>query len=278
MRVKQGQGYRIQTTVEQRNLDGTYTKVDPTTIVGTLLLPDQTTTPFTPSKDAVGEYHADLSPTLLAAQTGPYQWKVITTGPGAGEQDGSFEVVDPFAAELLSVEDGRAVLNLVGDSQDAELEVYVAAVTEAIEDDIGPVGRRTVTETVYPENGILFLKVKPVLSITSVTPYLGIALGSSAYMLTPAGNIYPAAYSTGFYAAYYTVVYVAGRTSVQAKVNLAARMVLKHLWSFQQGPSATIRAGFGPDNSELTSEAFAYVKSYGVQDLLKREKLAPSSP
>lgn len=276
-RVKQGQGYRIQTTVEQRNLDGTYTKVDPTTILGTLLLPDQTTQSFTPTKDAVGEYHADLSPTLLATLTGHWQWKVITTGPGAGEQDGSFEVVDPFATELLSIEDARQHLNLTSDDQDAELEVYLAAVTEAIEAYIGPVGRRTVTETVYPSSGVLLLRTTPVLSLTSVTPYLSAALTVGSLTVdTSAGIVYPGSYG-GFYASRYDVVYVAGRAAVPAAVNLAARLVLQRLWDTQQGQSVSPRAGFGAEDlGDTGTAAFAYVKSYGVRELLDPYRLAPA--
>lgn len=268
-------GAPIRLSTEVRNLAGVLENAGGITL--SVLKPDQTTQVYAaPTNDGAGLYHQDV-PMLDIPQLGHYVYKWVSTGANSGVSSGDFDVIDPFAAEVLSLDDARAVCNLIDDSQDAELEVYIAAVTEAIEDDIGPVGRRTVTETVYPARGVLELRIKPVLSVTSITPYAGVALSSTVYTLRPGGFVYPATYAAGFYAPEYAVVYVAGRTTVQAKVNLAGREVLRHLWSFQQGPGAAQRAGFGVDNLALTSEAFSYVKSFGVQDLLKAEKLVPGS-
>lgn len=269
MRVKQGEGYRIQTTVRQRNLDGTYTLVDPGTIAGTLLFPDQTTAPFTPTKDTVGEYHADIAPATLS-QLGHYQWKVVTTGVGAGVQDGALDVVDPFATELLSLADAKQHLNITSTTNDAELETYIAAVTEAIEAYIGPVGRRTITETVSPSSGVLLLSTVPVLSLTSVTPYASAPLTVGSLTVKAAsGIVLPGAY-TGFYAATYDVIYTAGRASVPASVNTAGRLVLQRLWETQRGPMSST-----PFNAEIGAEptAFSYVMAYGVRELLDPYRL-----
>lgn len=243
----------------------------PGALTVTLTLPDLSTTPITPANPSTGRYTASY----VTTQAGRHWARWVATGANASAHSQMWDVEAADPGGILSLADARQITNIEGSSQDDELRLYIAAVTQAIEDDIGPVGRRTVTETVYPAAGVLDLRTKPVLSVTSITPYAGAALSSTVYTLRPGGFVYPATYAAGFYAPEYAVVYVAGRAVVQAKVNLAAREVLRHLWSFQQGPAATVRAGFGAENLDVMSEAFSYVKSYGVQDLLKAEKLPP---
>ncbi len=267
-RYPAGQPIRISWTIK----DLTGALVNPTAQTLTLLKPDQSTETFSaPSTIGTGLFYQDISATSLS-QVGPYQWKVVSTGTGAGVVTGGFDVVDPFATELISVEDAKDYLRKSGSStaDDDQLERMIAAVTDAVEAYIGPVGRRTVTEIVYPASGVLH-PAGPVLTVTSITPYAGVALGAGTYTLLPDGTIAPAVYSTGFYAAYYTVVYVAGRTSVPAAVGEAALAILGHLWSTsQRGGSASpqIIGAASADLVDVGSLAFSYLKSYGVRELL----------
>lgn len=272
MRYPTGQPVRITWTV--RDIAGALANPGAQTL--TLLRPDLTTQVYaSPSTTGTGLFHQDV-PVSDLTPNGHFQYKAVATGANAGVVSGAFDVYDPFDTEVLTIEDARAVCNLETDEQDAELEVYIAATTEAIEADIGPVGRRTITETVYPSSGVLLLRQTPVLSLTSVTPYLSAALtvGSLTFDAN-SGIVYPGVY-TGFWAGRYDVVYVAGRAQVSASVNLAARKTLKHLWSPDQyGASALPRAGFGGEE-DLASQAFSFVKSYGVQELLRAEKRPPA--
>lgn len=274
MRYQQGQPVRVDWRVY--DIDGT-TPVNPTTQTLTVLRPDATTQAYTsPSTSGTGVFYQVLPATDLT-QVGEYQWKVVTVGDGAGVVTDSFSVIDPFETELLSLDDARQHLNLTGTTNDAELEVYLAAVTDAIEAYIGPVGRRTVTETVYPTSGVLLLSTSPVLSITSITPYAGVALGAGTYSLRPGGFVYPATYAAGFYAPEYAVVYVAGRAAVPAAVNMAARLVLQRLWETQRGGSVSPQIiGAASADFGVEQTAFSYVKSYGVRELLDPYRLAPA--
>lgn len=281
MRVKKGAVVRIPTTVEQVNLDGTKTLVDPTTITGTLTFPDRVaTTGFNPVKDVVGKYYSSIQTSGLTPY-GNYQWTVRTTGAGEGVQDGSFDLVDPLDVELLSLDDAKQQLNLdlTKTTNDAELEVYVAAVTGAIESYVGPVGRRTVTDVVYPASGVIRLSTTPVLSLTSVTPASSAALTLSSLRLdASAGVIWPGTY-VGFYAASYTVVYVAGRAAVPPEVNMAARLVMADLWSSQRGGSASPQIiGAAPaDFGDLGGAVAVSLMSPQVRRLLDSYRLAPGS-
>lgn len=268
-------GAPIRLSTEVRNLAGALENAGALTL--SVLKPDQTTQVYsTPTNDGAGLYHQDV-PAADLTQLGHYQFRWLSTGANAGVSSGDFDVIDPFAAELLSLDDAKQHLNLTSTASDAELEVYLAAVTDAIEAYIGPVGRRTVTETAYPSSGVLLLRTTPVLSLTSVTPYASAALTVGSLVVdTSAGIVYPGTYG-GFWATSYTVVYVAGRAAVPAAVNMAARLVLQRLWETQRGGSASpqIIGAASPDLG-VEQTAFSYLMAYGVREMLAPYRLAPA--
>jgi hypothetical protein len=99
-----GNPVRLSNTVRQRNADGTLTLVNPTTAVYTVLRPDGTTQTYSsPTSDGTGLLHQDLSDTADVTQLGVYQWKLKTTGAGAGTATGSFQIVESFALPDLEV-------------------------------------------------------------------------------------------------------------------------------------------------------------------------------
>lgn len=83
-----GQVVTLSTTVM---VDGVLT--DPTSITLTTLDPDGTESNYPATKDAVGEYHVDLTPTLV----GHYAWRWVSTGTAAGADEGEFDVLAAFA-------------------------------------------------------------------------------------------------------------------------------------------------------------------------------------
>lgn len=252
MRIAQGSGYRIPTTVQQRNIDGTYTLVDPGAITGTLQYPDLTTTGFTPTKDSVGQYHADLAPATLS-QTGAYRWKVVTTGTGAGVAFGSFAVYDPFAGEIVPLEDIKQQLNIATTTTDSELRDYITAASAVVDLMCGPVIPRTVTETLgrpYLGTWALVVSQAPIISVTSIVSQL---VGGQTYapadllLNTDAGIIQILA--GGYFYGTLTVTYVAGRALVPPALNMAARIIVQHMWETQRGP--TSRPGLSGDDTSV---------------------------
>ncbi|MGC4769205.1 hypothetical protein ACLQ25_09520 [Micromonospora sp. DT44] len=126
-------------------------------------------------------------------------------------------------ADIVSVAEVKQQLNIPDDdtSQDAELAVYVAAVTEVVEGIVGPVDPRAVTETHDGGTEVLILRQPPVLSVTSVTEGGTAVTGYTAAL--DSGVLYR---TGGWWAsgrASVTVVYQAGRTSIPAAVKLAAK-------------------------------------------------------
>lgn len=273
-RYQLGQPVRLSTEV--RDINGALANAG--TLALTLLRPDGTTQAYaSPTNDSTGKYHQDV-PAADLTLTGHWQYKWVATGTNAGVSSGAFDVYDPWDSELLSLDDAKQHLNITSTTNDSELELYLAAVTDAIEAYIGPVGRRTVTETVYPSSGVLLLGTTPVISLTSVTPYAGTGLTVGTLILSAsAGIVYPGTYST-FYAASYDVVYTAGRASVPTAVQMAARLVLQRLWETQRGGSSSPARVIGAVGEDFSTEsaAFAYVVSYGVRELLDPYRRAPA--
>lgn len=273
-RYPAGQPIRISWTIK----DLTGALVNPTAQTLTLLKPDQSTETFSaPSTTGTGLFYQDISATSLS-QVGPYQWKVVSTGTGAGVVTGGFDVVDPFATELISVEDAKDYLRKSGSStaDDDQLERLVAAVTGVVESMIGPVGRRTVTETVYPSSGVLLLSTTPVLSLTSVTPYAStpLTVGSLTFGAT-SGVVYPGTYGS-FWARSYDVVYVAGRTSVPAAVGEAALIILNHLWAPQVGGTGGVQVGGVDTSGEPFTTGFGFAIPNRAKELLAPYRLTPA--
>lgn len=273
-RYPTGQPVRLSTTV--RDVAGVLANAGALTL--TVLKPDLTTQSYgSPTNDGTGLYHQDI-PTADIAATGHYQYKWVATGSNAGVSSGALEVYDPFDSELLSVEDGKQHLNIPSTTTtyDAELEGYVAAVTDAVEGIVGPVGRRTVTETVYPSSGVLLLGQSPVISLTSVTPYASTALSLGTLSTDVSyGIVRPLYGSPGLWASSYTVVYVAGRTAVPAAVSLAARIILGHLWETQRGGTTSPQI-IGADTAELTPFGLGFALPNRALELLAPYRRAPA--
>lgn len=250
-RIKQGNGYRIPTTVQQRNLDGTYTLVTPTTIVGTLQFPDQTTAPFTPTLDGVGLYHSDLSPATLT-ELGHYQWQVQTSGPGASTQIGVIDVSAGLAPTHVDFFDAKARLN-VSSLADAEIQDMIDSAISEQEQRVGPVAPRIASKIVTPSSGVLLLP-PPVISITSITPAGGSPLSLVGLDLSglSAGIVRPGSSAYWWSATAYTVVFVAGRNPVPQDLVEAALLRVQASYETQRGPT-TLPLSDGGDFAPSTS-------------------------
>lgn len=258
-----GAPVRIPITVSQLNVDGTTTLVNATTVTilvklaqadGTLLT---TGTYSAPVNDSVGKYHQDI-PAADLTGLGHYQYTVTTTGPGAGVTFGDFDVFDPFETAVLPLADAKDMLNIpqTVTTSDAELAAFIATIETSLEGYTGgPIINRTITSehaTLMDRQTVLVVRQRPLVSVTSIVSVAsGTALDISAGLdIDPNAGTVRRKLGYPFYGPYFAwlpdmlITYVAGwGTSVPATFNLVARIILKHLWDTQHGPSARPQMG-----------------------------------
>ncbi|MEW2570496.1 head-tail connector protein [Streptomyces sp. NPDC047070] len=180
---------------------------------------------------------------------------------------------------LLTLEEAKLQLNLTTDTDDEELQTYVDAVTAPIEEYIGPVEPREVTERQDAEGGrrILVLRTTPVLSLTSVEPLLagGVSHPVGGLVLDPdTGEV--RRYDGGWFRGLLLFTLQAGRTTTPPTVNLAARMLVQHLWRTQRPGRSGGLPGGGEDYSVgQPIPGFGYAVPNRVLELLAPYRLPP---
>jgi hypothetical protein len=181
---------------------------------------------------------------------------------------------------LLTLDEAKAQLDIVSDSHDAELTAYIEAITAPIERHVGPVLDRPVSEIVRGRGPALALTQAPVVSLTSLTPLSqgGAAIDvGEVYVDHDAGTLYRrdgGAFTGGPWHA----DYVAGRGgTVPPTINLAARILLQHLWRTQYGASRALGGIGGGDDYSVTepTAGWGYAIPNRVLQLLEPFKVAP---
>ncbi|WP_405994964.1 head-tail connector protein [Streptomyces sp. NBC_00986] len=182
---------------------------------------------------------------------------------------------------LLTLAEAKKQLNITSDTDDDELQTYVDAVTPVIEEYIGPVEPREVTERLDAESGrrALVLRTTPVLSLTSVEPLLtgGITYPVDGLVLDPdTGEVRRR--DGGWFRGLLLFTLQAGRTEVTPTVNLAARMLVQHLWRTQHPSRSGGLPGGGEDYSVgQPIPGFGYAVPNRVLELLAPYRLPPGS-
>jgi hypothetical protein len=180
---------------------------------------------------------------------------------------------------LLTLDDAKAQLNITGDSSDAELTAYIDAVTPVIEEYVGPVEARKVVEQHDAGSGrrVLVMRSTPVLSLTSVEPLLtgGISYPVAGLVLDPdSGEIRPRDHRR--FCGLLEVTAQTGRSEVPATINLAARILVQHLWRTQRPARSGALPGGGDDYSVSEPIAgFGYAVPNRVLELLAPYRLPP---
>jgi hypothetical protein len=179
---------------------------------------------------------------------------------------------------LITLEQAKAQLDLETASHDTELQLYIGALTSAIERHTGPVENRTVTEVVNSRGPLLALTQAPAVSLTSITPVLtgGLAIDVADVALDGDSAVVRRLDGGSFYGGPWTVVYTAGRgATVPDTIQLAALMLLQHLWRTQYG-AARGSVGGGDDVSVTEPiPGFGYAIPYRVLQLLEPYKVPP---
>lgn len=181
---------------------------------------------------------------------------------------------------LLTLADAKKQLNLTTSTDDDELQTYVDAVTPVIEEYIGPVEPREVTERLDAEGGrrVLVLRTMPVLSLTSVEPVLtgGISYPVDGLDLDPdTGEVRRK--DGGCFRGLLLFTVQAGREGgVTPTINLAARMLVQHLWRTQRPNRSGGLPGGGEDYSVTQPiVGFGYAVPNRVLELLAPYRLPP---
>ena len=265
MRVALGQPVRVSTEV--RDLSATL--IDPTTITLTVHKPDATVVNYaSPTKDSTGKYHQDIPATDLAL-LGHYSFVWTTTGVAAGvSPPGDFDVYDPFEIAVLPLQDAKDALNIpqTNTAYDIEIGVMIASIESALERLTGgPLFTTQVSEHVRIGHlyRSLVLRQRPLVSVVSITDIAsGTALDISDIEIDTLAGIVRRKLQRPFWAwgPFFTVVYTAGwGTTLPPAFNLAARVILQHLWELQQGPSSrpTMGASDMTRVYRATGEGFA---------------------
>jgi hypothetical protein len=279
-RYSSGSPIRLSTTVK----DLTGTLVNAGTLTLTISKPDGSTQSYaSPVNDSTGTYHQDVPVSDLfgAAGLGHYQYKWTSTGTGAGESFGEFDVFDPFEVAVLPLQDGKDALNIpqATTTYDAEIAAYIATIGTCLENMTGgPLVNRSVTERaeLTSDYTVLQVRQRPLVSVTSIVSVAsGQALDISAGLDidTNAGTI-RRKLGWPFYGPYFvwlpamTVTYVAGwGTSVPAAFGTAARIILQNLWMTQHGPSS--RPAMGAQGEMVTLPGWGFAIPNQAAELLR---------
>lgn len=183
---------------------------------------------------------------------------------------------------LLTLAEAKAQLNISTSTDDEELQTYVDAVTAVVEEYIGPVEPREVTERHDTEGGrrAVVLRTTPVLSLTSVEPLLtgGISYPVDGLDLDPdTGEVRRV--DGGWFRGLLLFTLQAGRAGVPPvppTINLAARMLVQHLWRTQH-PSRSGGLPGGGEDFSVTQPivGFGYAVPNRVLELLAPYRLPP---
>ncbi|MEU9616942.1 head-tail connector protein [Streptomyces sp. NPDC048209] len=176
---------------------------------------------------------------------------------------------------LVLLEQAKEQLGLLSNETDTELQEYIESLTAVIERHIGPVEEREFTETIEGRSFSMCLSNIPALSLVSIEPALsdGGALDLSTLVLDPGKGI---VYRKGgtFAGTLWSVKYRAGRAEVPHTVQLAALLLLQHLWRTKYGPS---KGRGNQDDFDVNEQmyGFGYAVPNRVLHLLEPYKLPP---
>jgi hypothetical protein len=222
-------GDKITLSTVVRNDAGT--AVNTPTLVIAVTKPDGTAVapaPTVTNTAAGGVYTAPVT----VDQSGVWTYVWTASGTVIAAEPGQF-TVQTSRVLVASMEEFKAHLNRTDIADDLELRTHLTAATDWVEDTIGgPVAPTSYTETHCDVTDSIVPRKRPLISVTSITPYLGTALSTDAYRAdTDLGIIY-LRWSTGHE---YTLVYRAGLSVIQERVKLGGLIVAAHLWETQNG-------------------------------------------
>lgn len=248
--------------------------INATTIALTITLPDGTTAApgITNPPASTGKYTYDY----VTTQSGRHVARWVATGPAAAFTE-AFDVRPAQSKSLLSLADAKAQLNMSKTVSDEELRLFLEAVTDTIEQIVGPVVRRTTSETRTVCGRALALDSVPVISLTSVTAVTSDSPAVAVADLAVDKDTGIVRRSDGGWlgSGVYDITYTVGRAEVPASIALAARLLTQHMWATQRG--ATAVSGLGGDEASPPSPGYGLdVVPNRVRTLLAPYALPPA--
>lgn len=217
--------------------------VNATTVTLVITLPDGVSTApgvvVTNPPSSTGLYTYDYT---TLTQTGQYRgtWTFTMAGGKAVVYTEYFDVEATDPQWVISLRQAKKQLNIpmTDVSDDEEIGDYLSGITGVIERHIGACVPRTVVEYKEGDRYAIRLDVTPVLSVTSMVPYLtaGISYTVGQLKVNSEGKLMLLS-GLPFSWGPFEITYVAGRRPVPPNARLAGRMILQHLWESQRGAS-----------------------------------------
>jgi len=204
--------------------------VDPDTVQVTVTLPDGSTAAPTVDHPSAGQYTADY----VIEQRGRHVVHWSATGPDDAYLD-VFNAASPEWPALVGLAEVKRHLNYDPDdtSDDEELRGFILSASEVVEDIVGVMARRQVTETNSGGTPTVRLATTPVLSVVSVIAD-GELVDPEDYRVTPGGVLL---HRTCWPAGVHNIetVYLAGRQAIPASVIDGTKELIRVNWRPQQG-------------------------------------------
>jgi hypothetical protein len=135
----------------------------------------------------------------------------------------------------LILADAKTHLNINVDTYDAELQAVIDSAEAALSQRVGPLVSTPTTRRIPGGGYQLVLPITPVIELTSVTPRDGTALTLSDLYLDVQSGMVTYNNLGPFVAAYYDVVYNAGRATCPDDLLFAVKELVRHLWQTRRG-------------------------------------------
>lgn len=231
----------------------------------TVTKPDGTTeTPVVPAPSTPGQYRVTYVPTV----EGRYLWSAVTTSPNTAYQE--VFTVRGASPAILSLADAKQHLNIPSTGSDEELREFLEATTKVVEDEVGPIVRRTHTARRCGYRAAIVLPHTQVRSITSVTDVrTGLVIDSSGMTVNRDSGIVTYLNGSGFAHGDMDFVYTVGRDAVDANWTIAAKIIVKHFWATQLG---NLPSNQGDDHGYVVTGS-GYLVPYRAMAMLKPEQM-----
>ena len=245
----------------------------------TIVQPDGTSLgPFTPTNPTTGSYTYSFTPT----QTGHHTYRFQATGTNASNYPGAF-IVLPSVSPIVTLDEIKAHLSLVGSSDDAELAAFIASAIPVVESIVGLVVPRTIVGATHNAGSVqIMTNYRPIISVQSITEMVG-GISQQTLTLQPVGGATDNyGYSIDSYAhglitrrgsgslAYnfgligqpgsgvgsVLISYTAGRNNPPENIRFMVKELVKYTWRQVKGGGATFQdGGFSTAATSGISEA-----------------------
>jgi uncharacterized phiE125 gp8 family phage protein len=173
----------------------------------------------------------------------------------------------------VTLDDVKTYLNISTTTNDAELVRFLDAAIAAVEDVIGPLATRSVTEEIDSHGHNIVLSHMPVLAVSSVSiePWLGATAidDTAAWRLNTTTGVLRRKIVSGsmpFYGAgsIFTVTYTTGRADTPAPVFQAILMQTAEMWRSQRGASP-----LAPGQQDPAEQAYPGGSGFLSEDVME---------